>query len=85
MGYMSAQTAGAMVIAALPPVPASNRNTIKAGMLGDSAHPSTQATMNHVDATMTGYRPNISDKGPKNNGPTAKPRIQITMLKDPMT
>jgi hypothetical protein len=85
MGYISAQIAGAIVITALPPIPANNLMAIKLPIVGANALPSIQAFRNHVERMTTGYRPYISESGPRNKGPTAKPRMYIVTMRVPRT
>jgi hypothetical protein len=80
---MSATTAGAIVITALPPIPASNLIAIRLPIVGASALPRIHALRNQVDIMTTGYRPYNSESGPRKSGPTAKPRMYIVTIRVP--
>lgn len=64
-------TADTIVMIADPPIPASNRITIKLGMFGANEHPRMKALKKALDALITGTRPYISDNGARKSGPTA--------------
>lgn len=56
-------------------MPAKNLNTINADMDGARALANIHAFRNHVDRITTGYRPNISENGPRKRGPMLKPEM----------
>ena len=58
------------------PSPDKKRKAISDPMLGASAHARTQETNKQFDAVRTIRRPKISDRGPRNRGPTANPSHQ---------
>lgn len=60
IGYKSATMAGAIAIAADPPIPARNLITIRPIMLCAKPHPIRKATKNQDERVTTMYRPYIS-------------------------